>query len=162
MAEEKKITKLLAGFLALCILASGALAFAYKIDRESARPINLEDVIEVTDDSQYFYGLDPVEISDDGMLHISGWVVNREKDLTYIDRKVVLADDAGNACALKTIAGERGLTWFFDTGYNYDDGGLVSQGLLKTIPVDEDYHILFLVTEDGKRYLFDLNTVVSL
>jgi len=144
-----------------CLIIGYIFITIYKIDRVQIKEVILDSDV-ICDATKFYYGMDPI-IKEDDLIKITGWVVDKENSLEYIDRKVLLIDDKETILELKTLAYDRGLTTFFNTGYNYDLGGLMAQCETKKLEIGNEYRIMFLVTEqDGNKYLFNLNNTISL
>ena len=95
-------------------------------------------------------------------LIITGWAMKADEDTTYANRKVLLLTDAGECYALNTAVLNRGLTEFFNTGYNYDYGGIIAACLLDSLP-KEKFHVAYLIIEQNEApHLIELDTVVDL
>ena len=159
--NETKLFRLIVCYTLLCGIVSAGFTLCYKAQREAVTPY--ADAVVFSDESDhYFYGCDSDIRTDNGRLVITGWVTDKNADLFYIKRKVLLVDEEHKVFALPTIAVERGLTDFFNTGFQYDYGGLCAQCPLKNIPHPGTYQIVFAAwdSDGGVRY-FDVNAEVT-
>lgn len=163
MKREKQIIILLSFFLLLSCLISGAFSVIYKADNERVKRYPSIEHIDPIEEDLYFYGHDPVGLNN-GMLVITGWIAPKNADLShYINRCVILEDDQGQCFAVNTVAYDRDLTSYFNTGFNYDLGGIWAQCPTSQFDEGSTYRVYFLLTEaDGSQFLYDLDTTVTI
>ena len=145
---------------AACFAVACIFSGLYKFSNEHVKQYSLDgNVIQSGD--LYFYGYDEPSIENNRVLAITGWVAPKEYDLTYIDRKVLL-ENQGVFYELNTIAVERGLTGFFNTGHDYTNGGIEARCLIADLK-EEEYKLYYLVKEqDGRTYLIDLDKSIDI
>lgn len=155
----KKNDRLFIIAVLLCLVLSCAFAGVYKLDNERTHIAEIGENVIRSGDTFYYGCEDPVV--ENGNLVITGWAAPRERDLTYIDRHVLL-EDGGVFYEINTIAVERGLTDFFDTGFTYDNGGIAAQCPVRSLK-KQTYSLYLLIREEsGNSYLIDMQKEVNL
>lgn len=159
--EEKKTALFLTAALIISFILAGAFVFVYRMDNINAHTFVIPPNVVYSSEG-YLYGIDPVS-ADGDVLTITGWAARRDRDLTYVNRKVLLVSE-GECFELNTVACDRGLTAYFNTGFNYDLGGIQASCAIDSLPEGRrTYRVMFLVTEaEGDCFCLDLNTEVEL
>ncbi len=162
---NKQSEKGTALFLIAVLVASLLLAYfftlIYRMDNVNAHPFKIPESTAFSSEG-YLYGIDPVSLTDN-TLTITGWAVRQDRDLTYVNRKVLLVSEK-ECFALNTVAWERGLTAYFNTGFSYELGGFQASCVIDSLPKDKQtYRVMLLVTEEeGNCFCLDLNTEIEL
>lgn len=160
--KSNRLNILFGIYVLISILVSLFFIFLYKFDSEKIVSTIIDPKINYNT-QQYYYGIDPINLtSNDEKLVIQGWIVNKNKDLEYVNREVILINQNGEAFKIKTVAYDRDLTSFYDNGFNYDLGGIWAECFTDKIE-DGEYKIAFICQEsDGTSYFFDLGTRVKI
>lgn len=156
----KKENNFLVVGAAVCFVIACIFSGLYKFSNEHVKQYSLDDNV-IQSGELYFYGCDEPSIENNRVLAITGWIAPKEFDLTYIDRKVLI-ENQGVFYELNTIAVERGLTAFFNTGYDYTNGGIEAKCLTADLQ-GKEYKLYYLVKEqDGRAYLINLDKSIDI
>ncbi len=160
MKEEKRDVAIVAACVCLCMVLSGVFIVIYRNDNLYPQEIALPENI-IYDVDKFFYGYDPPIAVDNGMLYVSGWIAPKNESLEYIDRTVILIAEDSSTYAINTIACNRGLTEYFNTGYNFDLGGIQGKCYVNKFNKGDKFQIAFLATDsENNHYFFPLNIEV--
>lgn len=150
---------LMLGWL-ICLIISSVFVFIYKYNNESIKKFQVYSTEDKITDN-YFIGCDPIS-TEGNILTITGWIAPKNTDLTYVNRKILLKDSANIFYAINTVAEDRGLTEFFNTGYDYDLGGIRAQCPISKLKADEEYRVFFFLEEqNGEKYLVDMEMLIK-
>ena len=157
MSEKAVVQKRrFVALIAICVIVSVLYCMVYLKDNRMIRRISIpEDA--VNDADQYLYGIDYPYKLEHNYLTLTGYAVRRDENLDYINNTVVLmSEDKKDCFAMNTVAQERGLTGFFNTGYDYSDGGLIAVGDISEIRRDMPYEVYILtIDHNNQAHLLD-------
>lgn len=162
MEYEKKTQKILILWTVICVVLCTLFVLVYKYNSLALKEFALDanTIIDLPD--YYEYGIDPINV-ENGIVTITGWAVNQNENLDYVNRKILLFDEDNNILAVKTAAYDRNLTWFLNDGHNYDYGGIIGKCQKSKLDGNKEYSIYFLIVEsDQSQYLIDTHTILEI
>ena len=162
MECEKKTQKILISWAFICVALCMIFIVVYKYNSMELKEFALDENTISDLPDYYEYGIDPINI-ENGIVTITGWAVNKNENLDYVNRKILLFDEDNTIVEVKTASYDRNLTWFLNNGHNYDYGGIIGKCQASQLEENKKYFIHFLVIEsDQTQYLIDTHTVLEI
>lgn len=147
--------------LSICISISITFTFMFKLDNEKIKIDKNNNYVIDTDKHNYY--IDFLE-KNEKYITITGWFLEKDEALVYVNREVVLQDEYGMVYKINTnMVNRPDVTEALKNGINYDKCGFNARGKVSDLKENTEYKIGILYSnQDGIKKLFITDKIIKL